>query len=239
MRRSARRSRAGVRERPIQCRVVSALAAAEEVIRTIVATSATMPRPPQRIFRLAAVALLPGRPSEETEREDTERPRLRSRGVEGEGSRPSRGADRHAKSSLNTLPRRPRRGPLVTSPVGRTLLRGWSSYKRLGARPSDGLLGASGDDPARSSTTVSQSLPWRKIKRVEVDAPARLGPVLVRPSEEVLPVRQLDLAVLAREDHPWAIRVVLRDRETVLAHEQMFASGSSAATRLAARRERS
>ena len=46
--------------------------------------------------------------------------------------------------------------------------------------------------------------PFRQRPRVEFDAPAWRRPVLVRPGEEVSTVRQLDRAVLAGEDHPWA-----------------------------------
>jgi hypothetical protein len=50
--------------------------------------------------------------------------------------------------------------------------------------------------------------------------------MLVRPREEVQAIRQFDRAVLARDDDPRAIRIVLGDRKAVLAQraEPMFAS---------------
>ena len=60
-------------DRPFQCSVAPALAAAEEVIMAIVATSTTMPRLPQCIVGLEAVGLLPGRSGGETDREGAER----------------------------------------------------------------------------------------------------------------------------------------------------------------------
>jgi len=57
-----------------------------------------------------------------------------------------------------------------------------------------------------------------ELPGVELDRPARRGPLLMRPREEVQTIRQLDRAVLACEDHPRAIRIVLGDREAVLLH---------------------
>lgn len=51
---------------------------------------------------------------------------------------------------------------------------------------------------------------------VELNRPSWRWPLLVRPREEVMPVRQLGRVVLAREHHPRPIGIVFGDREFVL-----------------------
>ena len=67
-----------------------------------------------------------------------------------------------------------------------------------------------------------------KLPRVQLHAVARLRPVPVRPFREGGVIVEPDRSVLLADDKPGLLRVVLGDREAVLAHEHMFASGSSA-----------
>jgi hypothetical protein len=72
----------------------------------------------------------------------------------------------------------------------------------------------------RSSTRKDRSSRPRRgeLPGIELNRPARRGPLPMGPREEIQAIRQLDRALLAHEDHPRAIRIVLGDREAVLSH---------------------
>ena len=82
--------------------------------------------------------------------------------------------------------------------------------------------GQLGGDQLKHSGHRSSRPRRGELPGIQLDRPSRRGPLLVRPREELQPIRQLDRPMLAREHHPRPIRIVLGDREAVLAHRRTY-----------------
>ena len=71
--------------------------------------------------------------------------------------------------------------------------------------------------------------PRSEFPGIKLNRPMWFWPLLVRPREEVQAIRQLDRAVLARENHPRSIRVVIPDPALHVASADDELGGSLAA----------